>query len=302
MKRFSARKIAGVVVVPGLMTASLACGPAAPRDANESAGIQSPPQEAPQPDPTVAPTTAEPTQPPPPTTDPDTEFWAVPTNTPWPTLIPEPPAVATEIAQHELRAAGQSEPSLAVQVQDFIRTNRGFIFDSIVRAEITEHRLVQPDLETDWPDRPGNPPFFHALGRTGELASWRRAKLKINETYLGALPQGYEILAPDFAPNQALEIGQEYILFIRQAFVAEGELPDKESVDRYNEAQLTAFGGRAGFQSLDHSWLIDGTTAWRLPRSHIMSLEATPGLTAGRNQGDSMTLSELIKAINAGLN
>lgn len=280
--------VTGLVISLGM----LACGPASPIDLTESAGIQNVPQE----DPTQEAPTSEPILPTIPT--------FIPTYTPRPTLPPNPPASATEQAMHDARqaaAAGQSATSLASEVTEFTRYNVGARYEAIVRAKVTAHRIVEPNSTIEWPDRIGNPPYFDKL-ENEELAAWRRSKLQINETYLGDLPQGYELLAPEFGANQAVDVGKEYIIYIGRYFVAEGEFPDRVALQHYNVEQLSALGGPGGLASLDQTWIIDGDTAWLLPRDHIVSTEYASGLNAGQAAGDSLPLSELVSAIKAGLN
>ena len=287
------------VMAMALVAVLAACGPAAPAPANDSAGIVAPPtQGVPQDAP----------QDPPPHVELGVVFDA-PANTPWPTLVPEPPGAAEEFARNraafEAQAiAGQAPdpPSAAEVTQQASDFSQGYPNDgAIVRAEVTAHRVVEPNLDVTWPDRDFSPPYFFKLGSDVEYAAWRRSKLKINESYYNTLPQGYELIAPEFAPNEALEVGKEYILYVVRYHVAEDELPDVNKIQRFNEEQLTALGGSGGLAWLDTNWVIDGDTAWRITRDYVTDLTFTPTLEAAKANGESLPLADLEAAIRAGV-
>ena len=286
-----------IVIVLALAAVLVACGPAAPSPADDPAGIVSPPtQGVPQDAPQDAP---------------HTELGLVfdaPANTPWPTLVPDPPGVAEAFAREQAEQvleAQQESPPVSVaeitqQARDF---SQGYPDDgAIVRAEVTAHRVVEPDLDITWPDRMFSPPYFFKRGSEEEYAGWRRSTLKINETYFGNLPQGYEIVAPEFAPNQALEAGKEYILYVVRYHVAEDELPGVNKIHRYNAEQLAALGGPAGLARLDSNWVIDGDTAWQITEEYVLTPEVfTPVLDAARANGGNLPLVDLEAAIRAGV-
>ena len=220
-----------------------------------------------------------------------------PTFTPYPTLEPDPPGAAEEQPPVDRRAA-TPVLSLEDEVTQFTRERKDTRYNAIIRAEVTAHRLVEPNLDITWPDEIGNPPYYEELNGDG-YASWRRSKLDITATYYGSLPQGYELLAPSFFPNDALDIGNEYILFITQAYVSEDEFPGRGK-HHLNEEQLTAFGGKAGYVLSSHAWIIDGDTAWKLPLEHIGGAD-TPDLPVAKATGDSLSVTDLVSAINTGL-
>lgn len=291
------------LILLGLLGAMLACGPAAPGDINQSAGIQSPspqeaPQETPEPEPEPTPVTVYALEPgEDPFKTPIPGLTRTPTNTPRPTLIPDSPeAYAAAAAWGSGGASVQSEPPLAQQVENFTREKRdGRQFHSIVRAKVTGHRLVEPNLAIEWPDEIGNPPYAPSMDLSETYVPWRRSKLKVEETYLGPLPEGYELLAPEYGVNEALEKDKEYIIYILRGYVAEDTLPDDPGVYRYNEEQLKALGGEGGFLHLSNTWLIDGGTAWLLPRDSYMTVNPyIPGLEAAREHGRSMALTDLV--------
>ena len=299
------KTVRGVFVVLFLALA-VACGPAAPSPAGEPAGIRSAPQVA-QPgtqedlsDQTRGAPQDEPKELPPDIS----HITLSPTNTPRPTLIPDLPAVATEAAR--LRAGdgliiGQSGPALDAQVTEYTRDNKDNRYEAIVRAVVASHRVVEPNLDITWPDAPENPPYFVSPWNEDEFLSWRRTKLDIKKTYYGDLPQGYELLAPDFALNQALEEGKEYILYVSRVFVSNTDFPDRPDLMHYNEKQLNALGGAGGIASFGHTWIIDGDNAWRITRDFVLSGETRSGLAAAKANGDSLSVTALEAAIKRGL-
>ncbi len=195
------------------------------------------------------------------------------------------------------------EPSLTAQVtQQASDFSQGYPGGAIVRAEVTAHRVVEPNLDINWPEGLFSPPYYTKLENEDEYAAWRRSKLKINESYYSTLPQGYEMVAPEFASNQALEVGKEYILYVVRTHLAEDELPDVKRMYRYNEEQLAALGGSGGLVWLDTNWVIEGDRAWRLTEEYMATgLIFTPVLEAAKANGESLPLVELVAAINEGL-
>ena len=206
-----------------------------------------------------------------------------PTNTPFPTLSPDPPGVEEEIARHlaEERAARYAVgPSLAEQTTEFTRNDLGNKYDYIVRAEVKSHRVVPVNTDITWPDDSFSPPYLHDLD--GDISPWRRSKLEVTTTYQGSVPEGYEIISPAFILNEALDVDQEYILFILAVITAEDDFPDQAVRPNYNAEQLEAIGGRGGMATSYHTWVIDGDTAWRLPIDHFISLDASSDLPAAK--------------------
>ena len=224
-----------------------------------------------------------------------------PTNTPFPTLSPDPTPDPKAVAEHNKREAARQAAvlSAADQTTKFAREKLGRQYDVIVKATVQSHRLVQPNTDITWPDDSFSPPYF--LDENGDYMPWRRSRLSITTTYQGSLPQGYEIVSMSIAPNRALDVGQEYILFIQAGYVAEDEYTDRPSKHHYNAEQLEAFGGRAGHARLEHAWAIDGDTAWRLPGDHFLSRTSSSGLAAAKAAGESLSVTDLVAAINKGL-
>ncbi len=284
----------------------VACGPTAPSPTDDPAGLTASPTISPEDAPTVPTPDDDLTLPPGwPTEEPFIAY--VPTNTPWPTLAPEPPGVAEEEARHRATMAAIAQtpdPPLAAQVkQQASDFSQGYPDDgAIVRAEITAHRVVEPNLDITWPDRLFSPPYYTKLENEDEYAAWRRSELKINESYHNTLPQGYEIIAPEFAPNEALEVGNEYILYVVRYHVAKDELPEVNKIQRFNDEQLAALGGSGGLAWLDTNWVIDGDRAWRIAEDHMATaITFTPVLEAAKANGESLPLADLEAAIRAGV-
>ncbi len=297
-----------------LLVAVLACGPADMSVQERIGNVDAQPQDeesTPMPaqtqEPEPTPVTIYRRSPGTPGLTPIPGHTRTPTNTPRPTLIPDSTEAYAAVAAYRAKeAAGESGPDVAVlaaQVENFTREKKGGRqFHSIVPAKVTGHRLVEPNLDIEWPDRIGDPPFPPAMELDETYTSWRRTKLQIEETYLGPVPQGYELLAADYSINMALEEGKEYIIYILRGYVAEDTLPNAPGIYRYNAEQLKALGGEGGLIHLSNTWLIDGETAWLLPRDGYMTVNPhIPGLTAAREHGHSMPVTDLVAAIKRGL-
>ena len=158
---------------------------------------------------------------------------------------------------------------------------------------------MEPNTSITWPNRLGNPPYYEDLN--GEYASWRRTKLDIKQTYYGRLSQGYELLSPSFAPNEALDAGKEYILFVIMAYTGENDTGGLGSIQRYNEEQLRTFGGSAGYFLADQAWIIEGDAAWRLPSDNFYVATDTDDLAVGKARGETLKVADLVAAMKAGL-
>lgn len=173
------------------IAALTACDPATTRNSNESEGVRVVyPPGSPQPGPT--PVTIYALNPgDDPFGTPIPGLTRTPTNTPRPTLIPDSPEAYAEIAAYSATKVAEAtreaitetyyEDSLAVQIEKFTRYNRGGRkFDAIVRAKVTGHRYVEPNLDIEWPDEAGNPPFpSTTIDEKETYTSWRRIKLQI---------------------------------------------------------------------------------------------------------------------------
>ena len=131
--------------------------------------------------------------------------------------------------------------------------------------------------------------------------SLRRTTVDILKSYYGTLSDPYLMVEFNTLPNEDLEIGQEYIVFVLEAFVGEGEYPGDSSRVHYNQKQLDEIGGRGGIFLGRQLWIVDGDTAWRIPVEHIV--EGPPGsdLAAAKDAGESLPVTELEAAIVAAL-
>ena len=98
-------------------------------------------------------------------------------------------------------------------------------------------------------------------------------------------------------PNIALDLNKEYILFLRQQFGAIGDFDDHPSKVEYNATQLKAFGGKASHLMGHQVWIIDGTVARWVPLDHHQSEIAGDSLVAAREEGESMSVTQLTRLI-----
>ena len=94
-------------------------------------------------------------------------------------------------------------------------------------------------------------------------------------------------------PNIALKLNTEYILFLRQQFGAIGDFDGHPSKVEYNAKQLKAFGGKASHLMGHQVWIIDGTVARWVPLDHHQSTVAADSLVAARDEGESMSITQL---------
>ena len=265
-----------------LLVVLLACGPAAPSNPISIPELPvAQPQESS--DPTPQPTR---TLPPDDYVKPTVNY---PTYTPFPTLPPDP----TQTAE-ELLASAQSQmvaPSLTDQVTSFTEAGD---YDAIVRLRMTGHRTIEQDTSVTWPP---DPPFFI---NEGEVLPWHLQDITIVETYYGELPETYSLMETALLPTTSLETNREYILFVTR-LIEPDTAPEDQGVWRLTAAQLTAFGGIAGTLKAEHSWVIERDTAWRTP--YDGGWDFTPGsdLATAKTSNESLSVTDLVAAINAGL-
>lgn len=274
----------------------LACGPAA-QGPGEPAGIEPPP---PAPDATPIVLTGVHDQFPVPTHG--------PTKTPYPTDFVKPAEKPAGPAETPLPtiglppdptpsggATGASEPSLTDQVTSVVR-DEPYAYDVIVRVRPLSFRTPPVAENVEWLE---HPPYY---GADGAAIPWLRTKIEVLETLHGdALPANYEVMIPNLMPNASLETGQEYILFIYQFVVGENDFPDRSGRHRFNETQLTAFGGKGGYLLADQFWVIEGETTWRVPLDHSVDPENEGSdLAAAKASGESLSVADLKAAIRAG--
>ena len=274
---------------------ALSCGPASPseRGAATQADTTAPAETA-----TVPPTdTIQPTATPyPPGYVKPTDL---PTWTPFSTLPPDPPtpepAVPSQLSPGTSSPKPSSPgPTLAEQVTEYVEVERDY-YDAIVRVTARSQRdVVVPHAsdESKWPPM-----------QSPQLSNWRRTGITIAGTYKGELPDDYEMISPfEWIKNGELDVGEEYILFVRREWVRKGEFPDEKdqrSRFHFDKEQLDAVGGRGAVFLGDQAWIVDGDTAWRIPQKHIV--EGPPGsdMAAAQAGGESMPVGELVAAIKA---
>ena len=213
-------------------------------------------------------------------------------------------SIATEEAQWPSRASAETptpQPTptpapLTTQVTQFAR-NGGYDIVARVRAGASHKVSVPHDIWT---------------AATVPLpANWDglvRTSITNVTAYRGALASDYKLTSPPHLPNVPLDIGAEYIIFIRTSFakaaddgVCSTQRPVASTALCYNQAQLNAVGGVGGWYDGRQAWIIDGTLARRIPRSHFLSRQPVSDLSAARAGGDSLPLLDLESAIRQGL-
>ena len=260
----------------------LACGPAAPLDDNPVGTL---PIQAQQEEPTRRPTrTPYPTD------------FVKPAELPPPTPVPPLP---TENPNQSAQQGGNVgvKPDLAGDVTAFTREHkeRGN-FDAVVRVRVTGHRTVPKDTTVDWPVH--NPPYVSK--QDGSAYPWYFQDIAVVETYYGELPEAYSLIEVKINLSPSWAVGEEYIVFVLQAAVAE-DAPEGIGGWRFNEEQLAAFGGIAGFLESEQAWALDGTTAWKSPTEGDSPFTPGSDLAAAKATGDSLSVDNLVAAIKAGL-
>lgn len=303
--RVLATTLAGALTL--LAVTVLACGPAAPGEQNV---------------PAAEPTATIPWLGTPPTESELATLEALPTATPYPpgyVKPTEPPYVppltdaevsatftaelATEAAEQPRGVAAPPDTPpptptplpLTEQVTQFAHEMRGK-YDVVARVRAGASRVVAIPDGVVWPNNT-KPWGEEKLVRT---------PISAITTYYGALPAGYELVTPGSVPNATLESGQEYVLFIRKAFADQS---DKHSCSGtpvpghqcYNQAQLAAMGGGGGFFFGAQFWIVSEDRAWQIPSEHIRSRSASSDLAAAKAGGETLPLSDLEVAIQAGL-
>ena len=213
-------------------------------------------------------------------------------------------SIATEEAQWPSRASAETptpEPTptpvpLTTQVTQFAR-NGGYDIVARVRAGASHKVSVPHDIWT--------------AATVPLAANWDglvRTSITKVTAYRGALASDYKLISPPHLPNVPLDIGAEYIIFIKTSFakaaddgVCSSQRPVASTALCYNQAQLNAVGGVGGWYDGRQTWIIDGALARRIPRPHFLSRQPISDLSAARAGGDSLTLSDLEAAIRQGL-
>ena len=213
--------------------------------------------------------------------------------------------IATAQAQQASEAAAETptpEPTptptplpLTEQVTQFAREMQGR-YDIVARVRAGDTRHIKVSRSVAWP--PYQEPVF---------SNWdglMRTPITAVTTYYGDLPAGYELISPprSLYPNVYLDSGAEYVIFIWKSFVKASDYPDAPN-DKflYNQTQLDAIGGEGGGRFGLQAWVVDGSTAWRIPGEHIRSRQPAADLAVARAAGERLLLSELEAAIRRGL-
>ena len=276
----------------------LACGPAAQQDAQSIPDLPS--AVAPdEPIPTFTPWPTVTPRPFPtnlPTITPLPTDYVKPTDspqpTPWPTLEPDP-----TVDPSIVRAMGESGPSLVDQVTEYTRTQEGSNYEVIARFRVLSERTV-PIAEDAFEWDPENFPY---MGTPDGLIPWVRSKVEVVDLLHGDAPKQLELMAPEIAPSMSLEVNQEYILFIAAVVVGPEDTTDSNKT-RLSAERLEAFGGVGRVFDNDQAWVIEGSTAWRIPKAHFWDKSGEVShLMAAKAGGESLSVAGLISAINAGV-
>ena len=185
---------------------------------------------------------------------------------------------------------------LTTQVTQFVR-NGGYDVVARVRAGASHKVSVPHDIWT--------------AATVPLAANWDglvRTSITKVTAYRGALASDYKLTSPPHLPNVPLDIGAEYIIFIKTSFakaaddgVCSTQRPVASTALCYNQAQLNAVGGVGGWYDGRQAWIIDGALARRIPRPHFLSRQPVSDLSAARAGGESLTLLDLEAAIRQGL-
>ena len=213
-----------------------------------------------------------------------------PTYTPFPTLAPDPtPDQNTAIAR-------ESSSDLADEVTKYVEKGMtGGTFKIICRVTVTGHRFVEKDTTLDWPEE--DPLYYD--GPDGTAIPYYFQDVSVTECYHGELPETYSLIELKVHPEPSLEIDQDYIVFLNRTVVPD-TAPEGVGSWRFNEEQLEAFGGIAGIAKGHQLWAIDGDTAWKTPATGGIDFFPGSSLADAKATGDSMPVSELLAAIEAG--
>ena len=156
----------------------------------------------------------------------------------------------------------RSADELTEAVQEMLDSRK---YDAVAHVNVVSQTDIEVDPEGDWPS---------ALHHRPVAKKWRRSNMEIVELFHGGLPDEFDVVN-DFLhqyPNQSLDVGQEYILFVTKRWLLEGELVDSRARRHYNPEQLAALGGEAYIYKATHAWIVDGDTARLVPHPHISKL------------------------------
>ena len=183
---------------------------------------------------------------------------------------------------------------LTEQVTQFAREMQGR-YSVVARVKAAASRTVSIPDNVTWP---------HDTKPWGEDKVTRTPVTAVT-TYYGTMPASYELVTPPAMTNAAPEAGQEYVLFIRNAFVSESSEECSGArvpgTNCYDKAQIEAMGGPGGFQFGAQLWILEGDQAWRIPSEHLRIGPVGSDLSAAKAEGDTVLLSDLEAAIRRGI-
>ena len=199
----------------------------------------------------------------------------------------------------QLQAASESSPQSPTDAVAILARDTS-LYDAVARVTVLSHTDHTVPLDSiEWPDE---------LHRTPVYEKILRANLGTVEIYHGTLPPTFDVVN-DFhymgIINQTLDIGRQYVLFLHKKWLLQGEHPGDESRNHLNQQQLDAIGGEGYSYFVTQAWIIDGETAWLIPREHILHIGAnTVGdhLAGAKRGGVSMRVSALKSAIATATN
>ncbi len=204
-------------------------------------------------------------------------------------------AEITQPATVSAQAAPTPTPALPQRVSEQLRAYAdGSKYDAVARLRVlsnTDYRIQYESVE--WPDQhPLHPIFF----------DWRRSRIQVVETYHGTLPDQFDMVNDVYPadPNQSLETGQEYVLFVEKRWLLDTEHPGEERRRHYNQEQLDALGGPGYVYNAYLTLIIDGSVARIVPLEHLHNgPEDVPHVEAARQANESITLADLETLIRA---
>ncbi len=204
-------------------------------------------------------------------------------------------AAITQPATVSAQAAPTPTPTLPQRVSEQLRAYAdGSKYDAVARLRVlsnTDYRIQYESVE--WPDKhPLHPVFF----------DWRRSRVQVVETYHGTLPNQFDMVNDVYPenPNQSLETGQEYVLFVEKRWLLDTEHPGDERRRHYNQEQLDALGGPGYVYNAYLTLIIDGSVARIVPLEHLHNgPEDVPHVEAARQANESITLADLETLIRA---
>ena len=163
-------------------------------------------------------------------------------------------------------------------------------YDAASHVRVLSHTDYTIQIKgIDWPDELHLQPAF---------SQWRRSQMQVVETYHGALPDTFTVIN-DFhaiSPNQSLDTGREYVLFLVKKWLPLEEHPGDERRVHYTPEQLEAVGGEGYAYFITQAWIVDGDDALLVPYEHITydgADEVGDHLAGARRGGVTLSLTRL---------